>query len=305
MTAPFSLPPPVPGIDLAELVGPRVRVSRLPAIGWAGLALLGAFTLAALLGPALTPYRVTELAGNPLERPSGAHLVGTNALGQDLATQLLSGVRASLFVALVAGGATVLIGGLIGMVAGWRGGALDAAMMRLVDLVLIIPKTPLLIMVAAYGASGLVAVSLIIALTSWPSMARLVRAQVLSLRSRAHLKAAVGFGSSTARVLRRHIVPELGLILMAGLVAAAGRAITYEAALSFLGVGDPMRASWGSILRDALRYSGLFSSGAWAWWLLPPVIGVGLLLLGVTLLGMAVEQRINPKLTRHRVKRGR
>jgi ABC-type dipeptide/oligopeptide/nickel transport system permease subunit len=263
-----------------------------------GLAVVAAFAVLALAAPWLAPYRTTELAGRPLEAPSAAHLLGTNGVGQDLASQLLNGARVSLFVALLAGGGTLLIGALVGMVAGWAGGVVDAVLMRVVDLVLVVPKVPLLIVIGTYAGPGLTVLSLIIALTGWPPTARVVRSQVLSLRRRAHIKAAIGFGGSSRQILRRHILPEVGLILAAGLVGAAGRAITFEAGLAFLGLGDPSRASWGAILRDAIDFGGLFFTDAWKWWLAPPLVAVSLLLLGVTFVGVGLEQRINPRLTR-------
>jgi peptide/nickel transport system permease protein len=283
--------------------GSRRRV-RFPLVGWIGLAIVGAFAALALAGPWLTPYRTIQLSGIPLEPPSGAHWLGTNGVGQDVATQLFQGARVSMFVALMAGGGTLLIGATIGMVAGWAGGTLDALLMRFVDLVLIIPKIPLLIVVATYAGPGLALLCVIIALTSWPPTARVVRAQVLSLRRRAHVKAAVGFGGTSGQILRRHILPEVGLILTAGLVGAAGRAITFEAGLAFLGLGDPTRASWGALLRDSLDFSGLFFTDAWKWWLLPPIVAVSLLLLGVTFLGVGIEQRVNPRLARHHTSAG-
>jgi peptide/nickel transport system permease protein len=283
------------GVRLRE----RRQVSQFPAIGWVGLGIVALFVGLALLGPWLSPYRVTELAGTPLEAPSGAHLLGTNGVGQDLATQLLNGARVSLFVAVLAGGGTLFIGALIGMVAGWAGGLIDAALMRVVDLVLVVPKVPLLIVIGTYAGPSLPVISLIIALTGWPPTARIVRSQVLSLRRRAHIKAAVGFGATTPQVLRRHILPEVGLILTAGLVGAAGRAISFEAGLAFLGLGDPSRASWGAILRDSIGFGGIFFTDAWKWWLIPPVAAISLLLLGVTFVGVGLEQRINPRLGRH------
>ena len=277
----------------------RRRGSQFPAIGWAGLAVVAVFVGLAMAAPWLTPYRTTELAGSPLEPPSGAHLLGTNGVGQDLASQILNGARVSLFVAVLAGGGTLLIGALVGMVAGWAGGGVDAVLMRVVDLVLVVPKVPLLIVIGTYAGPSLTVISLIIALTGWPPTARVVRSQVLSLRRRAHIKAAIGFGGTTGQILRRHILPEVGLILTAGLVGAAGRAIAFEAGLAFLGLGDPTRASWGAILRDALDFGGLFFTDAWKWWLVPPIAAVSLLLLGVTFLGVGLEQRINPRLTRH------
>jgi peptide/nickel transport system permease protein len=283
------------GVRLRE----RRQAAQFPAIGWFGLAIVAAFVGLALAAPWLTSYRVTQLAGRPLEGPSAAHLLGTNGVGQDLATQLLNGARVSLFVAVLAGGGTLLIGALVGMVAGWAGGLVDAVLMRMVDLVLVIPKVPLLIVIGTYAGPSLPVISLIIALTGWPPTARIVRSQVLSLRRRAHIKAAVGFGASTGQVLRRHILPEVGLILTAGLVGAAGRAIAFEAGLAFLGLGDPGRASWGAILRDAIGFGGIFFTDAWKWWLIPPVAAISLLLLGVTFVGVGLEQRINPRLSRH------
>jgi peptide/nickel transport system permease protein len=288
---------------VAARAGGRLRerrsASRFPVIGWVGLAIVAVFVGLALAGPWLTSYRTTQLAGSPLEAPSATHLLGTNGVGQDLATQLLNGARVSLFVAVLAGGGTLFIGALIGMVAGWAGGATDAVLMRIVDLVLVIPKVPLLIVIGTYAGPSLAVISLIIALTGWPPTARIVRSQVLSLRRRAHIKAAVGFGASSSQILRRHILPEVGLILTAGLVSAAGRAIAFEAGLAFLGLGDPSRASWGAMLRDAIGFGGLFFTDAWKWWLVPPVLAVSLLLLGVTFVGVGLEQRINPRLTRH------
>ena len=267
------------------------------------MVLVGFFALMALLAPHLTPYRVTELAGDSLEPPTGEHLLGTDAVGQDVATQLFQGARVSLFVALFAGGGTLFVGAFLGLIAGWAGGRTDAVLMRFVDVVLIIPKIPLLIVAGAYAGPSLTAIAVIIAVTSWPPTSRVVRSQVLSLRRRSHVKAAMSFGASSAQILRRHIVPEVALILVAGFVAAAGRAISFEAGLAFLGLGDPSRASWGAIVRDAISFAGLFYTDAWAWWLIPPVVAVSLLLLGVTLLGVGVEQRLNPRIGRHSSRR--
>lgn len=274
-------------------------MKRFPAIGWVGGAVVGLFVALALLAPVISPYRVTELAGRPLEGPSAQHLLGTNSVGQDLVSQLIEGARVSLFVATVAGGGTLLVGAALGLVAGWAGGRVDAVLMRLVDVVLIIPKIPLLILAGAYAGPSLTAVAVIIALTSWPPTARVVRSQVLSVRRRAHVKAAMAFGASSVHVLRRHILPEVGLILVAGFVSAAGRAISFEAGLAFLGLGDPSRASWGAMVRDAIDFPGLFFTDSWAWWLIPPVVAVSLLLVGVTLLGVGLEQYLNPRLVRH------
>jgi peptide/nickel transport system permease protein len=283
-------------VSSRSLTGRRLQ---LPTIGWVGIAIVAGFATVAVAAPALTPYRPGELSGQPLEGPSLAHALGTNSVGQDMASQLLSGVRASLFVAVVAGGGTALVGGAVGVAAGWRGGLADLAVMRMADLLLVIPRLPLLIVAVAYAGPRLSVVAATIAATFWPESARILRAQVRSLRPRAHLRAAVGFGAGTLHSLRRHVVPEVGLLLAAALVAAAGRAVMLEVGLAFLGLGDPNQASWGSVLRDALKFQGLFFTRAWTWWLLPPLVATGLLLLGITLVGLAVDARVNPRVTRH------
>lgn len=275
------------------------REGWLAPIGWCGLAVVGAFTAVGAFAPRLAGYRVSELAGEPLQAPAFGHLLGTNVVGQDVASQLVHGARVSLFMAVVGGGGTVVVGALVGMLAGWWGGRTDAVLMRVTDLALVIPAHPLLIVLGAYAGPSTTVIALLIAAISWPASARLVRARVLSLRHRAHLRAAVGFGAGTIRVLWLHVLPEVGLLLAAAFVAAASWAVTLEAGLAFLGLGDPTRASWGRMMRDAIDFQGLFDTSAWAWWLLPPVIAVTLLLLGLAFLGLGLEQRLNPRLARH------
>ena len=275
------------------------RKPTMGLLGWFGVAIVAAFAVLAVVAPSVSPYRTTELSGRPLEAPGADHLLGTNSVGQDVLSQLLSGARVSIVVAAVAGGGAVLVGALVGMLAGWLGGGVDAVLMRFVDVVLVVPKVPLLILVGSYAGPALGSIAVIIALTSWPPGARVVRSQVLSLRRRAHLKAATGFGAGTLHVLRHHVVPEIGLILAAGLVGTAGRAVMLEAGLAFLGLGDPSRASWGSMMRDALDFGVLFETDAWQWWLLPPLTAVSLLLLGMAFVGVGVEARLNPRLARH------
>ena len=272
-------------------------------VGGLGAAILAGFVLIAIFAGFIAPWAPTALAGQPLESPSLHHLLGTNSVGQDVFSQLISGTRVSLFMAVVAGAATVVLGAIVGMLAGWRGGAVDAVLMRVVDMILVIPLVPLLIVLAAYAGTSLPALAAVIALTSWPAPARVIRSQVLSLRSRAHLRAAVGFGGSSLHVLRRHVVPETMLLLAAGLVGNAGRAVMMEAGLAFLGLGDPTRASWGQMMRDALNFPSLFDTTAWAWWLIPPIAALVLLLLGLTFLGLGVEVRLNPQVRRHRTRR--
>lgn len=277
----------------------RQHVPRARGIGAIGAAIISVYVLIAILTGFIAPYQTTAIVGPSLDPPSAQHLMGTNGLGQDIWSQMLAGTRVSLFMALVAGGGTLLLGTMLGTLAGWAGGRTDALLMRVIDFVMVIPALPLLIVLGAYLGPSLIAVASVIAVISWPPSARVVRSQVMSLRSRPHLRAAVGFGAGTAHVMRHHIVPEIGLILVAGLVGAAGRAVAMEAGLAFLGLGDPVQSSWGTVMRDALNYRSLFLTPAWRWWLVPPIVALALFLLALTFIGTAVERRLNPRLARH------
>lgn len=250
-------------------------------------------------GDELAPYRATALSGPSLHAPGAGHLLGTNLLGQDVFSQLVLGTRVSVEVALLAGLGTVLLGGAIGITAGWFGGMVDAALMRFTDLVLVVPRLPLLLLAGALAGGSVTVLSLLIAVTFWPVAARVLRSQVLSLRARTHVRAATGFGAGAWHQLRRHILPELALLAVAELIGAATRAVVLQAGLAFLGVGSVTQPSWGAMTRDAINYRALFVTPAWRWWLLPPVLAVVVLVTGIALLGTAAEGRLSPRLGRH------
>ena len=273
----------------------RARVASV-----AGVVFVGFFTVLALFGGQLAPYRPSALSGPSLDGPSRAHILGTNLLGQDIASQLIVGARASIVIALVAGVGTVVLGGIVGVTAGWFRGSVDAAMMRATDVVLVVPKLPLLLLVGALTGGRVLSVSLLIAATFWPVTARVLRSQVLSLRTRTHLRAATGFGAGTWHQLRHHILPDLGLLAVAELIPAASRAVALQAGLAFLGVGDPTEPSWGGIIRDATAYRSIFLIDAWKWWLVPPVVAIVALVAGITFLGTAAERGLTPRVSRHR-----
>lgn len=281
---------------------PRVPVAsahRARIAGVAGVTLLGAVVVLAAFGERLAPYRATALSGDSLRPPGPGHLLGTNLLGQDVASHLIQGTRASLVVALLAGVGTVLVGGLVGVTAGWFRGWADAVLMRVTDLVLVLPRLPLLLLLGALTGGSVTTLAVLIAATFWPVAARVLRSQVLTLRTRTHVRAATGFGAGPWHQLRRHILPDLALLAVAELIPAASRAVALQAGLAFLGVGDPTQPSWGAMMRDAVAYRGLFVTKAWAWWLLPPIVAVVVLIIGITLLGTAAERRLTPRLSRH------
>jgi len=281
---------------LSRPLGRARRASNLELETVLGAAALGFFVLAALAAPLLAPYDPHAFAGQPLEHPSAAHPLGTNDAGQDILSELIYGARISLAVGLGAALGTVALGLLVGAAAGYAGGWLDTLLMRLVDVMLTLPRLPLLILLAAFLGSGLAQTVAIISLLFWPATARAIRAQVLSARQQGYVKMARHFGGGAGYVLRRHILPAVAPLIAFGLVAAAGRAVAMEAGLAFLGLGDPTAKSWGLMMRFALNLPGLLLTDRWLWWLLPPGLGITLLILALTYLGMGLERRLHPGL---------
>lgn len=290
---------PVLSVPGAHAVGGDQTRTRRRGAGIAGGLVVGFFAVLFLFGSTLARYRATALAGGPLEAPGRAHLLGTNLLGQDVASQVILGARVSLTVAILAGVGTVLIGGVVGVTAGWLRGWTDGVLMRVTDVVLVLPKLPLLLLIGALTGGSATTLALVIAATFWPVTARILRSQVLTVRTRTHVLAATGFGASSWHQLRRHVLPDLALLAIAEFIPAAGRAVALQAGLAFLGVGDPTKASWGATMRDAVAYHGLFLTDAWQWWLVPPLVAVVALVVGITLIGTAAERRLAPRLGRH------
>jgi ABC-type dipeptide/oligopeptide/nickel transport system permease subunit len=256
--------------------------------------LLAVVVAGAALAPLLAPYDPDALIGPSFAPPSPAHLLGTNATGQDLFSQLVWGARSSLLVAAGAATLTVCVGAVVGVVAATVGGFVDVVLSRLLDVFLALPQLPLLILIAAMVGSGLPTVVAVIGLLGWPMTARVVRSETLSLRNRGFVAAAKGFGGGLPHLLRRHLLPALGPILATGFINVAGIAVLLEAGLAFLGLGDPARASWGSMLNDALGQQGLYFTHQWIWWVLPPAAALTAMVLGFTFLGVGLEPRLNP-----------
>lgn len=275
------------------------KVTALPRPLLVGVAIVGSVVVVSVLGPLLYTVSATVPSAIPLAPPSVAHWFGADGVGRDVLAQLLVGGRAALVVAGLAGLGTVVVGAGIGIFAGLLGGVAEKLLMRLVDVVLAIPKLPLLILIAAFLDPGVIGVAVIIALTSWAPVARIMRSQTLALRSSSKILAARGAGAGNFYLVRRHLVPDLGLLLVAGLVTAAGRAVVVQAGLAFLGVGSTTVPSWGLMLHQALDSPGLLFTHAWLWWLLPPVAALAFLLVGFMLIGAGVEAHLNPNLSRH------
>jgi peptide/nickel transport system permease protein len=300
MTADAQATEPRSGAHDRPMGRPRRRPRRPRSntvIGATGLAIVVGLVLMALLAGVLSPYDPTERVARPFLPPGPDHPLGTNDIGQDLFSELVHGARISLAVGVIAALVSLTIGTLVGVVAGFYPKRLGAWLMRGVDLLLVIPFLPLLIIVAAYLGRSLLTTILVIGLLSWAAAARIIRSGVITLQERDHVLAARTMGASDLHLIRRHILPLVMLLALGVFVQATSGAILLEAALSFLGLGDPTQKSWGTMLYWA-QVRGAFLTPAWLWWVLPPGLLIASAALGFALLGFALEQRVNPRLRR-------
>nr|MDQ6909977.1 ABC transporter permease [Actinomycetota bacterium] len=265
-----------------------------------GACLVVCVVSVALLAPALSPFDPRTLSGDALEPPSARHLLGTNDIGQDIASQVIWGARTSLALAVGAAALSVVIGFVVGVSAGAVGGTYDTVLMRVVDVALATPRLPLLVLVAALAGAGRTTLIVLIGLITCAVPTRVLRSEVLILRRRGFVEAARGFGAGLPHVAHRHFLPALGPLLVSHLVLIAGTAVLLEAELAFLGLSDPTAMSWGLMLNRGVRETGLYFTSAWAWLLLPAGFALTIAVLGFAFLGVGLEPFLNPRAAKGR-----
>jgi ABC-type dipeptide/oligopeptide/nickel transport system permease subunit len=247
----------------------------------------------AVLAPWITPHPIDETdLLNPWSPPTRDNWLGTDKLGRDVLSRLIAGARTSLFVAGSVLMITIAIGALLGMVAGFVGGRVDAMLMRIVDATLAFPEVVIAILVAAVLGPGLGTVIVSLALVWWPGIARLTRSLVLVLREELFMDAAIVAGTPTAAILWRHILPNIVAPILVRASVGVGFIIMAEATLSFLGLGiQEPAASWGGMIRDGLPvlrtdpYLALFGS-----------VALGATIIGFNLLGDGLRDMLDPRL---------
>lgn len=259
-----------------------------------GATLVLGLACMAILAPQFSPYDPAERVGPPFSPPSTAHLLGTNDIGQDILSELIYGARVSLSVGVSAAALSTALGTVVGLLAGYYR-RLEHWLMRLADVVLVLPFLPLLIVLAAYVGRSLTNTVIIISLLLWAGTARLIRSQTLALSQREFVLAAATVGCTRGRILRRHIWPHVTFLVISEFLRATTTVILLEVSLSFLGLGDPLQKSWGAMLYWA-QARGAFLTPAWAWWVLPPGLSIGAVALGFALIGFALEEIVNPRL---------
>ncbi|MBU1086596.1 MAG: ABC transporter permease [Candidatus Omnitrophica bacterium] len=258
----------------------------------AGLLIIFLISLFAIFAPFITAYQPNDInITDSLLAPSAAHWLGTDLLGRDLLCRMAYGARISLIVGLIAVSISVLIGLLLGSIAGYYAGRIDAIIMRFVDIMLCFPSIFLILALVALLEPSILIIMAVIGLTSWMGIARLVRAEILSLKERDYVLAARACGVSDFKIIIRHLIPNaIGPVLISATLGVAA-AILVESSLSFLGIGvQPPTPSWGNILMDAKASLGL------AWWMtFYPGLAIFITVLGYNLLGEGLRDMLIPR----------
>jgi ABC-type dipeptide/oligopeptide/nickel transport system permease subunit len=296
-----------------------MQMKRIPVAVWNGLkvfwktlkrkpmAMVGVVMLlivvfAAVFAPLIAPYTLEEMATlkvtseNILAPPDAEHLLGRDDAGKDVLSQLIYGARISLIVGFSASFMSLIIGTVVGLVAGYFGGSVDNLLMRLVDFLMVIPTLPLMLVIITFWGRGIEKIILVIGLLYWTYMARLVRSQVISIKERHYVLRAKALGASDFRNIARHIFPQVVPLIIAQGVLDTSTAIIAESSLAFLGLGDPTKVSWGMMLNFA--FARAISQEAW-WFLLPPGFAIVWVSLSLVLIGTALEEVFNPRLKTH------
>jgi peptide/nickel transport system permease protein len=261
----------------------------------AGGAVVTILFVISLLAPFITPWDPAAInAYQVLTPPSASHWMGTDELGRDVFSRVIYGARISLYVGFVAVGIALAIGALVGLASGFYGGWIDAILMRFVDIMLCFPTFFLILAMIALLEPSIWIIMLVIGVTSWMGVARLVRAEVLSIKERDYIMAARSIGASDMRIIFRHILPNAAAPMLVAATLGVGGAILTESALSFLGIGvQPPIPSWGNILTSGKDYL------EFAWWLsLFPGLAILVTVLAYNLLGEGIRDALDPRLHR-------
>jgi peptide/nickel transport system permease protein len=265
----------------------------------AGLGILIAITVLAVAAPLFihpSDLAVVNAPGPSLAPPSARFPLGTDQAGRSVLDLLIWGTRPSLLIGVIATLLTMVLGSLIGLLAGHYGGTVSRVLMAVTDWFIALPALPLAIALAAVIGQGDASITIAIAVTSWPGTARLIRAQTMAVEARPFIERARALGARDHQLLTRQVLPNVMPFILVSGTLTIGSAIISETTLTFLGLGNPTEVSWGSMINQALN-QGAVTSGAW-WFIVPPGVAILIVVLGFTLIGRAVENILNPRMAR-------
>ncbi len=269
---------------------------RSSVSGRIALLVLLAFVLLAIFAPVVARLPHDVSSGPPLSPPSADHILGTDDLGYDLWSMISHGARTSLAVGVLTALFAGVLGAFAGIAAAYREGWTDRVVMRVVDVMVILPDLPAMILLAALFGPSVRTIIIVLVLFSWSIPARMLRSQALVLKEQPYIRMAGHYGAGTFYLMRHHFLPELLPLLSVSMIRLAGMAIVAEASLSFLGLGDPTSKSWGLIINHAISFPGILYTPFWKWWLVFPWLFLALLVTSLALIGRELERFADPRI---------
>jgi peptide/nickel transport system permease protein len=259
-----------------------------------GLTVVVLFILVAIFAPLIATHSIHAKTGPIYQAPNGTHWLGTDDGGVDMFSLLVYGSRVTLEVGFAAALVAMLIGGTVGIASGFFGGWVDVLLMRITDIFLVIPDLPLIIVVAAIFGRHLINIIIIIGIIYWTGTARLIRAQVKSVRERVYVKRATSIGAGNGRLIFKHVMPQVAPLLIANTVLTIALAVFLETYITFLGLGDPSSISWGRLIENSFLGNAVLNNAWWA--VVPPGVAVTIVILACTMVGQSMEDALNPRL---------
>ena len=265
---------------------------------WAGKTAILFLVIAvfiAVCSPLVSVYSPNKSSGKSLLPPGNNHWLGTDDLGHDLWAQICYGTRVSLIIGIGTALLSGFCGVLIGMFSGYQGGIIDKLLTRLIDIMIVLPDLPLMIVLAAYLGPNLLNIIFVLTFFSWVHTARIVRSQVLMLKEKQYIKYIKIHGAKSLYIMRKHLFPEIFPLMSVSMIRIAGRSIIAEAGLSFLGLGDPTSKSWGMIIHHATTFNGIYYTKYWQWWLLFPWMALTMMVLSLAFINRDLEKLFGHK----------
>ena len=267
----------------------------LSFLGKSGLAVVSAVFILAVFSSWLAPHSWSVPSGKALEPPGAGHWLGTDDLGIDLWAQICYGAGISISVGLGTALLAGIGGSIIGIFAGYFGGLADKVVMRLTDLVIVLPDLPMMIVLGAFFGPSVRNIIIVLALFSWTIPARIVRSKIIAVKQENYVTAAASYGAGFWHLTLRHFLPNIFPLVMVSTVRLTSRAIVAEAGLAFLGLGDPTSKSWGLILNHAINFKGIYFTEYWKWWVVSPITAIMLLVTALAFIGRDLEKVISTK----------
>ena len=272
------------------------NIKGFTLMGKAGMAVVCVALFLGIFSDRLSVHPYNLPSGSAFEAPGPVHWLGTDDLGIDLWAQICFGARVSMIIgfgtALLAG----IGGSLIGICSGYFGGLIDKIVMRVTDIIIVLPDLPTMIVLGAFFGPGIRNIIIVLAFFSWTVPARIVRSKVLSVKEEKYVVAAKSYGAKFWHLTIRHFLPNILPVVMVSVIRLFSKAIVAEAGLAFLGLGDPTSKSWGLILNHAVNFRGIYFTDYWKWWIVGPSAAIMLLVTAIAFICRDVEKIVNSKI---------